>query len=79
MESIYEEHRRNQNLTAALRIGHIHLSVDDAAWHWADASGNPNILQGIGFRGAGGFLTNENAMDENLRESRLTKWTYPRS
>jgi hypothetical protein len=27
--------------------------------------------------GAGGFLTNENTMDENLRESRLTPWTRP--
>jgi hypothetical protein len=29
--------------------------------------------------GMGGFLTNENTMDENPRESRLTQWTYPRS
>jgi len=27
------------------RIGHIHVSVDDAPWHWADASGEPLIIQ----------------------------------
>ena len=29
------------------RVGHIHVTVDDARWHWADASGNPIILQGL--------------------------------
>jgi uncharacterized protein DUF6130 len=29
------------------RIGHIHVAVDDASWVWADASGNPIILQGL--------------------------------
>ena len=35
--------------TAAVspRIGHIHVSVDDSSWVWADASGNPIILQGL--------------------------------
>jgi len=27
------------------RIGHIHVSVDDTSWVWADARGNPIILQ----------------------------------
>jgi hypothetical protein len=27
------------------RVGHVHVSVDDALWVWADASGNPIILQ----------------------------------
>lgn len=27
------------------RVGHIHVSIDDASWVWADASGNPIILQ----------------------------------
>ena len=26
------------------RIGHIHVSVDGAPWHWADTSGEPLIL-----------------------------------
>jgi hypothetical protein len=32
-------------LTVSPRVGHIHVTVDDAPWHWADASGNPIILQ----------------------------------
>jgi hypothetical protein len=27
------------------RIGQLHVSVDDATWHWVEASGNPIILQ----------------------------------
>src|SRR5438045_2186764 len=26
-------------LAVSPRIGHIHVTVDDARWHWADASG----------------------------------------
>ena len=29
------------------RIGHIHVTVDDLPWHWADASGEPLILNGF--------------------------------
>jgi hypothetical protein len=34
-------------LAVAPRIGHIHVTVDDATWHWADASGNPVIVNGL--------------------------------
>ena len=34
-------------LAVAPRVGHIHVTVDDAAWHWADASGNPVIINGL--------------------------------
>jgi hypothetical protein len=34
-------------LAVSPRVGHIHVSIDDASWHWADASGNPIILQGL--------------------------------
>jgi len=34
-------------LVVAPRIGHIHVTVDDATWHWADASGNPVIIAGL--------------------------------
>jgi hypothetical protein len=30
-------------LDVSPRIGHIHVVVDDAPWHWADASGEPLI------------------------------------
>jgi hypothetical protein len=29
------------------RIGHIHVTVDDAPWRWADASGEPLIINGL--------------------------------
>lgn len=29
------------------RIGHIHVVVDDAPWHWADASGEQLIIVGL--------------------------------
>ncbi|WP_425266576.1 DUF6130 family protein [Caballeronia arationis] len=29
------------------RIGHIHVTVDDAPWHWADASGEALIIVGL--------------------------------
>jgi hypothetical protein len=29
------------------RVGHIHVTVDGATWHWADASGNPVIINGL--------------------------------
>ena len=28
-------------LSVTPRIGHIHVTVDDARWHWVDASGEP--------------------------------------
>jgi hypothetical protein len=34
-------------LSASPRVGHVHVSLDDAAWVWADASGTPIILQGL--------------------------------
>jgi len=32
---------------ASPRVGHLHVSLDDAPWVWMDASGNPIILQGL--------------------------------
>ena len=34
-------------LAVSPRIGHIHVTVDDAPWHWADASGEPLIMNGF--------------------------------
>ena len=34
-------------LEVSPRIGHIHVTVDDATWHWADASGEPLIMNGF--------------------------------
>ena len=35
------------SLAVSPRIGHIHVTVDDSTWHWADASGNPVIINGL--------------------------------
>jgi hypothetical protein len=34
-------------LTVSPRVGHVHVTVDEAPWHWADASGTPIILRGL--------------------------------
>lgn len=34
-------------LAVSPRIGHVHVTVDGAPWHWADASGTPIILRGL--------------------------------
>ena len=34
-------------LAVSPRIGHIHVTVDDAPWHWADASGEQLIITGL--------------------------------
>ena len=34
-------------LTVSPRIGHVHVTVDDSPWHWADASGEQIIITGL--------------------------------
>jgi hypothetical protein len=34
-------------LDVSPRIGHLHVTVDDAPWHWMDTSGEPLILMGF--------------------------------
>lgn len=34
-------------LDVSPRVGHVHVTVDESPWRWADASGNPVILQGM--------------------------------
>jgi hypothetical protein len=34
-------------LQVSPRIGHVHITVDDAPWHYADASGQTIILVGL--------------------------------
>jgi hypothetical protein len=34
-------------LAVSPRIGHIHVTVDDNPWRWADASGEPLIVNGL--------------------------------
>lgn len=32
-------------LDVSPRIGHLHITLDHAPWHWVDASGEPIIIQ----------------------------------
>lgn len=32
-------------LDVSPRVGHLHITLDDAAWHWVDASAQPLIIQ----------------------------------
>lgn len=34
-------------LQVSPRIGHVHVTIDDLPWHWADASGEPLIITGL--------------------------------
>jgi hypothetical protein len=34
-------------LSVTPRIGHTYVTLDDADWHWVDASGEPLIIQGL--------------------------------
>lgn len=34
-------------LAVSPRLGHIHVTVDDTPWHWADASGEQLIITGL--------------------------------
>ena len=34
-------------LDVSPRVGHLHVTVDDTPWHWADASGLPIIVAGL--------------------------------
>ena len=34
-------------LAVSPRIGHIHVTVDNASWRWADVSGEPLIINGL--------------------------------
>jgi len=34
-------------LAVSPRIGHIHVTVDDLPWRWADTSGEPLIINGL--------------------------------
>jgi len=34
-------------LNISPRVGHIHVTVDNASWHWLDASGEPVTMNGF--------------------------------
>ena len=34
-------------LSVTPRIGHLHITIDKASWHWLDASGEPITMNGF--------------------------------
>jgi hypothetical protein len=34
-------------LAVTPRIGHLHISVDDASWHWVHSNDEPVVIQGL--------------------------------
>jgi hypothetical protein len=34
-------------LAVSPRIGHLHVTLDDAAWHWVHAGADPLVIQGL--------------------------------
>ncbi len=54
------------------RIGHVHVSLDDAKWVWADASGEPIILQGLAPGKHTVFIDLVNANHHSLDKSSIS-------
>lgn len=34
-------------LSVTPRVGHLHVTVDDASWHWVHADSEPIVVQGL--------------------------------
>ncbi|MGH8338584.1 MAG: DUF6130 family protein [Gammaproteobacteria bacterium] len=63
-------------LDVSPRIGHVHLTLDDAAWHWLDASGQPIVIQ---YLSAGPHKLLIELVDANHQrfDSRLVSFVVP--
>jgi hypothetical protein len=65
-------------LAVSPRVGHIHVSVDDAAWVWVDASGEPVILNGLP-PGPHKVLIQLESANHQLLDQSAVKFTVPKS
>ena len=63
-------------LAVSPRIGHIHVSVDDAAWVWAELSGEPIILNGL-LPGSHKILLQLESANHQLLDQAAVKFTVP--
>src|SRR4030081_2587449 len=59
-------------LDVSPRIGHIHVTVDDAPWHWADATGEPLIMNGFPVGPHKGLIELVNADHKTLDKGVVT-------
>jgi hypothetical protein len=66
-------------LAVSPRVGHLHVTVDDASWRWADASGNPNHPDGSSPRSAARSTKAQShlSFQKNLRPKRITDADSP--
>src|SRR5258705_2289580 len=63
-------------LAVSPRVGHIHVTVDDAPWVWADASGEPVVLNGLPPEPHTSRLQLETAHHQRL-DARAVTFTVP--
>jgi hypothetical protein len=63
-------------LVVSPRVGHIHVTVDDAPWVWADASGEPVIVQGLP-PGLHKILIKLETANHQLLDQGAVKFTVP--
>ncbi len=63
-------------LAVSPRVGHIHVSVDDASWVWADTSGEPLIMNGLP-PGPHKILLQLETANHQLLDQGTVKFTVP--
>src|SRR4051812_24527044 len=63
-------------LAVSPRVGHVHVTVDDAPWVWADASGEPVALTGLS-PGPHTVLVQLESANHQLLDQGAVKFTVP--
>jgi hypothetical protein len=63
-------------LAVTPRVGHIHVTVDDGPWRWADASGEPLIVNGLPTGPRKILIQLENANHQPLDQA-VVQFTIP--
>src|SRR4051812_47021951 len=63
-------------LAVSPRVGHVHVSIDDSPWVWADASGEPVILNGLP-RGPHKILLQLESANHQQLDQGNVKFTVP--
>ena len=63
-------------LAVSPRVGHIHVTVDDLPWRWADASGEPLIINGL-LPGAHKILIQLESANHQALDQGIVQLTIP--
>ncbi|WP_213775341.1 DUF6130 family protein [Bradyrhizobium sp. dw_78] len=64
-------------LSVTPRIGHLHITVDDASWHWLHATEEPIVIQGLP-PGAHHVLLELADANHHVLDSRTIRFDIPR-